>query len=166
MPQKRKFRGNPNPDRPKSPSHATAVEPNNVFAHPALNSAVRSQEEIARMAKDIRTAIEDLNLTPQTQAAVAPKITQKMNFLPDEAVFKGLVPLNVNESILPPQKMGRKPSKSKHSKENRARTAEPELEDYVQPIAPRQMIIPEPELHLEYKPEPYNFLEAYKKLFK
>ncbi|SPP86228.1 uncharacterized protein LOC117588121 [Drosophila guanche] len=163
MSQRGKSRGIPNRQvsRLQDP-----VEPKNVFASPVFNSAMHSEEEIRRMTKDNLIAIDDLNLTPQTQAAVAPKINQKLNFLPDQAVFKGLVPLNVNDSILPPQRMGRKPSKGKNSKENIPKTAEPELRDYVQLVPPMTMIIPEPVLRLEYKPEPFNFLEAYKKLFK
>ncbi|XP_017152294.1 uncharacterized protein LOC108162198 [Drosophila miranda] len=172
MPLNQKSRVIPNPknsmaaraeaaDRP----HA-AVGSNYLFPAPTLNSSVRPQVEIIRITEDILGAIDELELTPQNQAALAPKVTQKMNFLPHQAVFKGLVSLNVNDSILPPKKIARKPSKGQHSKENRAKTVEPELEDYVQPIAPKQLNIPEPELHLEFKPEPFNFLEAYKKLFK
>ncbi|XP_001357431.3 uncharacterized protein Rcd4 [Drosophila pseudoobscura] len=167
MPRNQKSRVTPNPKNPVAARAEAADRPhaavgsNNVLATPTLNSSVRPQDEIIRITRDILCAIDELELTPQSQAALAPKVTQKMNFLPHQAVFKGLVPLNVNDSILPPKKIARKPSK-----ENRAKTAEPELEDYVQPIAPKQLNIPDPELHLEFKPEPFNFLEAYKKLFK
>ncbi|KAH8413362.1 hypothetical protein KR009_010384 [Drosophila setifemur] len=153
----------PVPDRPKT----SGGRPNAMqkFAVPHYNSCVRKQEELNALGK-IRSLVTDSNLSPASKTAIAPRVTQKMNFPIDQTVFKDLVPLNVNDSMLLPHKQQREPSKSRASKENALKTnSDPQLADYAEQIEPITMAIPEPELHLDFPQDHFDFFGAYQKLF-
>ncbi|XP_016989255.2 uncharacterized protein LOC108051618 [Drosophila rhopaloa] len=155
----------PTPDSPKAKNGGlTSRRPFSVhkFAVPQYNSTVRKQDEI-NVITQLQT---DTNLSPGAAAAIAPKVTQKMNFPPDKTVFSGLVPLNVNDSVLVPHKVKRNTSKDSRSKETDAsKVNEPQLADYAEKVDPIVMAIPEPRLRLDYTQEPFDFLGAYRKIY-
>ncbi|XP_011290302.1 protein PPP1R35 homolog [Musca domestica] len=74
--------------------------------------------------------------------------TKKLNFGVTYNVFKNLLPLNVNDSFLPPQQ----PSTSKSSKVKKPTetTLQPDLRDYLKPMPPLKHIVPEPKLQLQF----------------
>ncbi|EDV31168.1 uncharacterized protein Dana_GF15225 [Drosophila ananassae] len=134
------------------------------FAVPHYNSSVRKKEEIDALNK-MKAVISEANMTPSMVTAIAPRVTHKMNFPPDQAVFKDLVPLNVNDSVLVPHKQG-ETSKNRATKETGPKTKpEPQLADYAEKIEPIILAIPEPELHLDFPREAFDFLGAYRKIF-
>ncbi|KAI8043099.1 protein PPP1R35 homolog [Drosophila gunungcola] len=155
IPDSSKIRSGGLPFRRHFPVHKLAV--------PQYNSTVRKQDEI----HFITQMLADTNVSPEAAAAIAPKVTQKMNFPPDKTVFKDLVPLNVNDSVLEPLKLKRGASKDKQSKESEPSKVsnEPQLADYVEKVEPIAMTIKEPELRLDYTQEPFDFLGAYKKVY-
>lgn len=63
-----------------------------------------------------------------------------MNFQHDENVFKGLKPVNVNDSVLIP--VTKKPLRSKYIAKEK-RDPEPELADFLRPI---------PEFNMDFDP--------------
>ncbi|KAH8240865.1 hypothetical protein KR026_006412 [Drosophila bipectinata] len=127
------------------------------FAVPHYNSTVRKKEEIDVLNK-MRAVIKDT-------AKLTPGVTHKMNFPPDQPVFKDLVPLNVNDSVLVPHKQGES-SKNRISKETVSKSQpEPQLADYVEKIESIILAVPEPGIHLDFPREKFDFLGAYKKLF-
>ncbi|KAM8716501.1 hypothetical protein ACLKA7_003385 [Drosophila subpalustris] len=132
----------------------------NQFAVPQLNTIVRQHEE-ATALQNMRAAVGP-DLTPRSIAAIAPKVTKKMNFAPNVAVFKNLTPLNVNDSL---QEMNRtKASKSKESVK-KYNPSEPQLEEFLEKIDQYRLTLPEPELQLDFPREDFDFLYAYKKVY-
>ncbi|XP_017132158.1 uncharacterized protein LOC108149233 [Drosophila elegans] len=127
---------------------------------------VHKQNDI-NIITQITKMLADTNVSPEAAAAIAPKVTQKMNFPPDQTVFKNLVPLNVNDSVLEPLKLKRVASKDKPTKESEPSKVsnEPQLADYVEKVDPIAMSIKEPELRLDYTQEPFDFLGAYRKVY-
>ncbi|XP_030377211.1 uncharacterized protein LOC115626099 [Scaptodrosophila lebanonensis] len=145
-----------------APEHQEAIV---RLATPHYNTTVRKRNEIAILHQMRPVAIQnDVDLTPRTKMAIAPKVTQKMNFPLDRpAVFKDLVPLNVNDSILQPLKS--KPFKKGSSKERNSEAQEPQLADYVEQIERVELVIPEPNIHLDFPLDDFNFFEAFKKVY-
>ncbi|XP_013112216.2 protein PPP1R35 homolog [Stomoxys calcitrans] len=72
--------------------------------------------------------------------------SKKLNFGETNKIFKNLLPINVNDSILPPQNVFRTQKVHK----NMDPSLLPDLRDYLQPLPPFSHVIPEPELHLEF----------------
>ncbi|XP_016967632.1 protein PPP1R35 homolog [Drosophila biarmipes] len=133
------------------------------LAVPQYNTTVRKQNEV----RIISSVMLDKKFSPEGVASIAPKVTQKMNFPLDQAVFQDLVNLNVNDSILVPKKTRSTASKNKTSKDTEPNKvkSEPQLADYAEKVEPLEMAIPEPELHLDFTQEPFDFLGAYKKIY-
>ncbi|KAH8353555.1 hypothetical protein KR084_011787 [Drosophila pseudotakahashii] len=156
----------PTPVNPKPKSTGlTSQRPLIVdkFAVPQYNTTVRKQSEV----QIISHIMLDTKIHSEASAAIAPKVTQKMNFAPDQTVFKDLVPLNVNDSVLVPKKLRSDASKNKPSKEtepNKAKS-EPQLADYAEKVEPIEMAIPEPQIHLDCTQEPFDFLGAYRAVY-
>ncbi|XP_075153427.1 reduction in Cnn dots 4 [Haematobia irritans] len=73
--------------------------------------------------------------------------TKKLNFGVTYNIFKNLLPLNVNDSILPSQNVMR-PTTKVHK--NVDTTLQPDLRDYILPMEPLTHVVPEPELNLEF----------------
>ncbi|KAH8395574.1 hypothetical protein KR222_000327 [Zaprionus bogoriensis] len=132
----------------------------NSLAVPQYNTTLRMQQEF-NVLQSMPTVIRT-QLTPRSKAAMAPTVTQKMNFPPHRAVFKGLTPLNVNDSL-----DEREWAKAGTSREAavRANTGEPQLEDYLEKIEHMQLISPDPELLLEFPSEDFDFLQAYNRVY-
>ncbi|KAH8324429.1 hypothetical protein KR074_007161 [Drosophila pseudoananassae] len=135
------------------------------FAVPHYNSTVRKKEEIDVLNK-MRAVIKDTtNLTPGIITAIAPRVTHKMNFPPDQPVFKDLVPLNVNDSVLVPHKQGDS-LRNRITKEAVSKSkSEPQLADYAEKIEPIILAVPEPGIYLDFPREKFDFLGAFKELF-
>ncbi|XP_017004791.2 protein PPP1R35 homolog [Drosophila takahashii] len=156
----------PMPDNPKPKSTGpTSQRPLIIdkFAVPQYNTTVRKQSEV----QIISHIMLDTKIQSEANAVIAPKVTQKMNFPPDQTVFKDLVPLNVNDSVLVPKKIKTDASKNKPSKEtepNKAKS-EPQLADYAEKVEPIEMAIPEPQIHLDCTQEPFDFLGAYRQIY-
>ncbi|KAH8298196.1 hypothetical protein KR018_010612 [Drosophila ironensis] len=142
-----------------------AMEPPKMapFAMPQYNSCLRNQEEINAI-KNIRAMVSDSKLS---KTVIGPLVTKKMNFAQDQVVFKNLLPLNVNDSVLEPLKQARSSSKVPGSKESAGtpRSSEPQLADYAEKIDPIMLNIPEPDLHFDFEQKPYDFIGAYRKMF-
>lgn len=85
-----------------------------------------------------------------------------MNFPPNCSVFKDLTPLNVNDSIEDKEFFKTSASKEVLPKTN---TAEPQLENYLEKIEHVQLIMPEPDLQLEFESEEFDFLQAYNRVY-
>ncbi|XP_034472572.1 uncharacterized protein LOC117780235 [Drosophila innubila] len=134
----------------------------NQFAVPQFNTIVRKHGE-ATALQNMRVAVAP-DLTPRSKAAIAPNVTKKMNFAPNAAVFKNLTPLNVNDSLYEMNKTKAASSKSKESIQ-KCHQAEPTLEEFVEKIDHFRLIMPEPELQLDFPREDFDFLVAYKKVY-
>ncbi|XP_037709144.1 uncharacterized protein LOC119546726 [Drosophila subpulchrella] len=154
----------PTPPRPKGKvcQLRTSCKPFTLdkLAVPQYNTTVRKQNEV----RIISSVMLDKKFSPESMASIAPKVTQKMNFPMDQAVFHDLVTLNVNDSILVPKKSSFKSKTSKETEPSKLK-GEPQLADYAEKVETLEMAIPEPELHLDFTPEPFDFLGAYKKIF-
>ncbi|KAH8263259.1 hypothetical protein KR044_006506 [Drosophila immigrans] len=168
------------PQRPalrEVPSSSTG----NHFAVPQCNTTLRKHEELNAL-QNIR-AVVGPDLTPRSKAVIAPKVeatnnkiqqignnkqltiilqvTLKMNFPANVAVFDNLEPLNVNDSLTTWEHV------AKTSKPiSKTDQPEPILNQYVQKIEPIVRILPELDLQLEFPCEDFNFLKAYKKVYK
>ncbi|KAH8392925.1 hypothetical protein KR215_010983 [Drosophila sulfurigaster] len=143
----------PRPALREVPSSTTG----NLFAVPQSNTTIRKHEELNAL-QNMR-AVVDSNLTPRSKAAIAPKVTVKMNFAPNVAIFKNLTPLNVNDTLSNWEVS--KPSKPIPKTEQ----PEPVLNQYVETIKPVERFMPEPALQLEFPYDDYDFLQAYKKMY-
>ncbi|XP_073827076.1 reduction in Cnn dots 4 [Musca autumnalis] len=75
--------------------------------------------------------------------------TKKLNFGVTYNVFRNLLPINVNDSILPPQQQ---PTSSRINKvtKNVDTSLQPDLRDYLKPMPPLTHFVPEPELSLQF----------------
>ncbi|XP_068140475.1 protein PPP1R35 homolog [Drosophila tropicalis] len=132
------------------------------LAAPQYNTTIRRQEEINTL-NQMRTVVTEANITPRSKELIAPKITQKLNFPPDRTVFTDLPTLNVNDSVLVPQKVKRDPKAASSSRAKKP--VEPQLADYLEPIEPIIMPLPEPELMLEFPDKKFDYFQLYKDAF-
>lgn len=84
-----------------------------------------------------------------------------MNFKPSDTIFKNLESLNINDSVILPQKKSSRPKEPANSK------AKPELKlaDYLENIRLIDMCIPEPEINLEFEREPFDFFGVYRQMY-
>ncbi|XP_039479049.1 uncharacterized protein LOC120443786 [Drosophila santomea] len=135
----------------------------NKLAVPQYNTTVRKQNEV-QIISNIKL---DTKLHTEARLSIAPKVTQKMNFAPNKAVFKDLVPLNVNDSLLVPHKNKTDAPKTKTSKESETRKTkdEPQLAEYAEKVDPIVMEVKEPTLRLDWVPEPFDFFGAYRRTY-
>lgn len=85
-----------------------------------------------------------------------------MNFPPNCAVFKDLTPLNVNDSMEEREWFKTSASKEVLPKTN---TEEPQLQDYLEKIEHVQLLMPEPDLQLDFAIEEFDFLQAYNRVY-
>ncbi|KAH8249144.1 hypothetical protein KR032_006314 [Drosophila birchii] len=124
------------------------------LAAPEYNTCVRQKNEI----DNIKKVQPPVTLSPTSMAAIAPKISQKLNFQPGDTVFKNLKSLNVNDSVMITQKTSSRPV---------SKTKPPELKlaDYLENIRRIDMYVPEPELNLEFDQEPFDFYGAYRQIY-
>lgn len=97
------------------------------------------------------------DLTPRSKAAVMPAITRALNFPPHEKVFGNLISLNVNDSLLPERVPIRKKYVIKGPKH-----PEPDLQDFLKPVAPLTHTIPEPDLEITVPDVEFNNFQKYK----
>uniref|UniRef100_A0A1Q3EWS4 Protein phosphatase 1 regulatory subunit 35 c-terminus n=1 Tax=Culex tarsalis TaxID=7177 RepID=A0A1Q3EWS4_CULTA len=137
-----------------APSTATAPAPSNKFKQPELHTALNVQKQIEKVQNVKAKAPASIGeLTPKSQKFVRNQITRKLNFQQDDNVFKGLVPVNVNDSVLIPAR--KRPLRSKFVAKEK-RDPEPELADFLRPI-PKCSIEFEPYLPPEPVPRRPNF---------
>ncbi|XP_017060654.1 uncharacterized protein LOC108100999 [Drosophila ficusphila] len=159
---------NATPERPKTSKGAVLTSTSrpltlHKFAVPQYNTSVRKQDEI-NLLSQIQV---DPSLSPGAKAVIAPRVTQKMNFPPSKTVFKDLVPLNVNDSMLIPSNFKGSSSKEKRTKDTDLNKAniEPQLADYADNVDPITIAIPEPQIRMDFVQEPFDFLGAYKRVY-
>ncbi|KAH8282801.1 hypothetical protein KR054_009942 [Drosophila jambulina] len=146
----------PPPDSARSKGGSTLPRPVlQQLAAPEYNTCVRQKSEIDTLKK----VQPPVAVSPKSMAAIAPKITQKLNFQPGDTIFKNLESLNVNDSVIVQQKTSSRPANSK------ARQPELKLADYLENIRLIDMYVPEPELRLEFNREPFDFYGAYRKIY-
>ncbi|EDW57635.1 protein PPP1R35 homolog [Drosophila virilis] len=149
------------PEQRAVQQRATPQATGNKFAVPQFNTMIRSQAEVATLQK-MRVAATGPELTPRSKAAIAPKLTQKMNFPQARTVFRDLIPINVNDSLREIER----PRIVKAKDPSKSNIAEPVLADYVEKIEHVQLLMPEPELIMEFPDEEFDFLRAYKKVYR
>ncbi|XP_065078367.1 protein PPP1R35 homolog [Ochlerotatus camptorhynchus] len=126
----------------------------NKFKQPELHSALNVRKEIEKVKSTHTKAPTSIGeLTPKSKKFVRDQISKKLNFQHDENVFKGLVPVNVNDSVLIPT--GRKPLSSRYIAKEK-RDPEPELGDFLRPITKCNVPF-EPYLPPEPAPRRPNF---------
>ncbi|KAH8355862.1 hypothetical protein KR200_010905 [Drosophila serrata] len=125
------------------------------LAAPEYNTCVRQKNEI----ENIKKVQAPVTVSPKSMAAIAPKITQKLNFQPGDTVFKNLESLNVNDSVLITQKTNSRPVNTK------AKQPDLKLADYLENIRLIDMYVPEPELNLKFDREPFDFYGAYMQIY-
>ncbi|XP_062551508.1 protein PPP1R35 homolog [Armigeres subalbatus] len=146
-----KVKNNPSGSAPATKTTTSAA---NKFKEPELHSALNVRKEIEKvkgMHTKPPTSIGEL--TPKSKKFVREQITKKLNFHHDENVFKGLVPVNVNDSVLIPT--SRKPLRSTYVAKEK-RDPEPELGDFLRPISKCNVPF-EPYLAPEPAPRRPNF---------
>ncbi|XP_055641291.1 protein PPP1R35 homolog [Toxorhynchites rutilus septentrionalis] len=116
-----------------NPSVKTKPTNSTKFQQPELHTALNIREKIEKVKTTQTKAPTSIGeLTPKSKKFVRDQITRKLNFQHDENVFKNLVPMNVNDSVLIPAT--KKPIRTKYvSKEKR--DPEPELSDFLRPIS-------------------------------
>ncbi|XP_001864281.2 uncharacterized protein LOC6047194 [Culex quinquefasciatus] len=124
------------------------------FKQPELHTALNVQKQIEKVqGAKVKAPASIGELTPKSQKFVRNQITRKLNFQHDDNVFKGLVPVNVNDSVLIPAR--KRPLRSKFVAKEK-RDPEPELADFLRPIA-KCSIEFEPYLPPEPAPRRPNF---------
>ncbi|XP_055598932.1 protein PPP1R35 homolog [Uranotaenia lowii] len=144
----------PTDKKQRRDTQAVPTKPVTKFKLPELNTALNIRKQIDKVKNEqpakAPTSIGEL--TPKSKKFVKGQITKKLNFQHDENVFKGLVPVNVNDSILIPTK--KKPLKERYTAEAK-RDPEPDLADFLRPIG--KFNVPfEPYLPLEMTPRKPN----------
>ncbi|EDW11830.1 uncharacterized protein LOC6576397 [Drosophila mojavensis] len=127
----------------------------NKFAVPQFNTMVRTQVEV-NSVRNMRVDLQ-LDLTPRTKASIAPKVVKKLNFPSTQTVFKDLIPINVNDSLREVER----PRTTKPRDSNKYSMAEPVLTDYLEKIEYVQLLMPEPELTMDFTFDEFDFLHAY-----
>ncbi|EDV59354.1 uncharacterized protein LOC6540968 [Drosophila erecta] len=137
--------------------------PANKLAVPQYNTTVRKQNEV-QIISNIKL---DSKLQSGARSSIAPKVTQKMNFAPNQAVFRDLVTLNVNDSLLAPHKTKNDAPKKKKSKKSESSKVigEPQLIDYAEKVDPIVMEVKEPTIRLDWVQAPFDFFGAYRRTY-
>ncbi|XP_058824915.1 protein PPP1R35 homolog [Topomyia yanbarensis] len=127
----------------------------NKFKQPELHTALNVRKQIEKVSAVNSKAPTSIGeLTPKSKKFVREEITKKLNFQHDENVFKGLVPVNVNDSVLIP--VAKKPIIRAKFVTKAKRDPEPELADFLRPI-PKFNIDFDPYLPPESIPRKPNF---------
>ncbi|XP_037902786.1 uncharacterized protein LOC119646412 [Hermetia illucens] len=113
---------------------------------PQVNTSEKLIDRIERIqTMNTKKEVRLDKLTPRSKAVVSQEITKKLNFPPDQPIFKNLIPINVNDSLLISSEEP-KPFRKKYvAKTNKDPV--PELSDFLTPIPPLEHVIP-----LEDKP--------------
>lgn len=132
----------------------TVSAPSSKYKQPELHTALNVQKQIEKV-QGVKAKVPASigELTPKSQKFVRNQITRKLNFQHDDNVFKGLVPVNVNDSVLIPAR--KRPLRSKFVAKEK-RDPEPELADFLRPI-PKCNIDFDPYLPPEPAPRRPNF---------
>ncbi|XP_019538202.3 protein PPP1R35 homolog [Aedes albopictus] len=146
--------------RPKNPVNSapvvksTAASAASKYKEAELHSALNVRKEIEKVKSLHAKAPTSIGeLTPKSKKFVRDQVTKKLNFQHDENVFKGLVPVNVNDSVLIPTT--KKPLRSSYVVREK-RDPEPELGDFLRPIAKCNVPL-EPYLAPQMAPRRPNF---------
>ncbi|KAJ6646193.1 Myosin-VIIa, partial [Pseudolycoriella hygida] len=92
------------------------------------------------------------DLTPRSKAVVTERITHQLNFPAEATIYKKLIPVNVNDSVL--EEIF--PKRKKRQEFTRNKDPEPVLGDYLTPIVPLKLKIEREDTIFEIKP-PENF---------
>ncbi|XP_058450182.1 protein PPP1R35 homolog isoform X2 [Malaya genurostris] len=104
----------------------------NKFKQPELHTALNVRKQIDEVKNIHSKAPANIGeLTPKSKKFVREEVTKKLNFNHDENVFKGLVPVNVNDSVLIPI---RKKSIRVNYVMREKRDPEPDLAEFLRPI--------------------------------
>nr|XP_014099417.1 uncharacterized protein LOC106624252 [Bactrocera oleae] len=131
------------------------------YKTPQMNTILREVDQIENV-RSLRPPLfkKDIDLTPRSKAAIAPKVTQRLNFNTDQVVFKNLTPINVNDTILIQKQCCANPNKYK----NTNKTPSPDLCHWLDPIPAIKHAIPEPEIALEFCEIEIDPFESYLRL--
>lgn len=90
-------------------------------------------------------------------SCISLQVTRKLNFLPNYTVFKNLIPINVNDSILMPRQEISLPQK--YGKTDKI--CPPELCDFLKPVEHNIYTEPEPNLKLQFCDYEFDILSNY-----
>ncbi|KNC27081.1 hypothetical protein FF38_00899 [Lucilia cuprina] len=126
---------------------------------PTQNSTLRQKQQIEQLQKT--NLLKNTNKTEDNLHLNPSKYTTKLNFGANHKLFKNLTPINVNDSILLPK--DKMPIPKKYIPNNDKIPA-PELQDFLDTVAPNTYVIPEPEINLEFMEYEFDVLSAYKQL--
>ncbi|XP_011189367.2 protein PPP1R35 homolog [Zeugodacus cucurbitae] len=163
-----KNRGTNHGEKPNPSNHHVApIEEAEIcrnerkYKTPQMNTILRDVNQIENV-QSLRPPVlnKDIDLTPRSKAAIAPKVTQKLNFNTDQVVFKNLTPINVNDSILIQKQCSANPNKYKKIN----KTPSPDLCHWLDPLPALKHTIPEPEITLEFCEIEIDPFECYLRL--
>lgn len=139
-----------------------------VYEHPSEEKPTKSTGAIRKQTR--KSVLQESNqrsdkpppenfndLTPRSKKAVMPAISRALNFRPDEKVFGNLISLNVNDSFLPEKVPMRKKYVFKGPKH-----PEPDLQDFLKPVAPLTHTIPEPDIEITLPNVEFDNFKKYK----
>lgn len=85
-----------------------------------------------------------------------------MNFGANQKVFRNLTPINVNDSLLMPKEKTSIPRKYNRSSD---KTPIPDLQDFLEPVAPYTYTVPEPEIKVDIIKYEFDVVSYYKEQF-
>ncbi|XP_055915992.1 uncharacterized protein LOC129948877 [Eupeodes corollae] len=134
-------------------------ENNGNYDEPILNTILALGRQMQSLQLDrppMRTLCSTEDLSPRSKAIVMPKISQKLNFPHDKNVFRNLIPINVNDSVLLPKKKS-----SLRKKYINHKVLTPDLGDFLDPIPRLEHTIPEPDIELIHAPSDINVFEEF-----
>ncbi|XP_055714103.1 protein PPP1R35 homolog [Phlebotomus papatasi] len=107
----------------------------NKFRKPELFTTLKIRQ---RMDALMKAKDEKMPVNPDVLSTAKGAISKKLNFNLHEKVFKNLVPVNVNDSVMAKEERS---SRKKHSR-NTQRDPAPKLEDFLKPIEPHSYPLP------------------------
>ncbi|XP_055836472.1 uncharacterized protein LOC129905108 [Episyrphus balteatus] len=146
-------------------SEAANKENTGNYDEPILNTILalgRQMQSLQLDRQPMRTLSSIDELSPRSKAVVIPKISKKLNFPHDKTIFRNLIPINVNDSILLPKK--KSSIRKKYIVNHKVPT--PDLGDFLDPIAPLEHIIPEPDIDLIHDPNDINSFEEFYEFYR
>ncbi|XP_037037684.1 uncharacterized protein LOC119075357 [Bradysia coprophila] len=140
-----------------------AASTKDKYRKPQLQATMGLAQQIDQWKAKTGPKYNDVcDLTPRSRAVVTERITHQLNFPTEATVFKKLIPVNVNDSVLEeicPKVKKRRPF-------TRHKDPEPVLGDYLTPVVPLELKIEQSDSTIELKqPDSFDYSRMYS-LFK
>ncbi|KAM7350565.1 reduction in Cnn dots 4 [Cochliomyia hominivorax] len=131
------------------------IDKSNKLSKPTLNSVLRHELQIKQLQKT------KLPVTTTENEIVSQKLTTKLNFGANQKVFGNLTPINVNDSLLMPKAKTSIPKKYSRSSD---KIPIPELNDFLEVVAPHTFTVEEPEIKVETIKYEFDVMSYYRQL--